>query len=136
MPAKAVKSAKAPKPDPAIAATVDQIGRLEAELAPFKSKLVLVDLLRRSLRALYAEFPAGQVITAQGEEYVAILGPCSTQTIVNVARAAELLGPERFAALATLPISKIETALPPDKLIDVLKSAATGPRSLTVSRKA
>lgn len=130
------KPVKAPSVDPAIAVIVDQIGDLERELSPFKSKITSLEAHRKALRALHDQCPPGDTITAAGARYVAILGPCSLQKTVDIPRLVSVIGAKRFQEIASVTIRRVEHALPANNLIEVIDLFPTGPRSLTVSRKA
>jgi hypothetical protein len=127
-------SAKAQKTDP-ISAIVDEIGVLEAELAPIKPKLNRLDALRRSIRLHCAgEAPTKELVIG-GSHFYAFVGPCAFEQSVNNVKLAKLISPRAFVDLAKVALTDLKTSIEPRIAAAVIESAQTGTRPLKVVAK-
>lgn len=116
-------------------AIVDEIGDLEAELAPLKPKQARLDLLRASLRASYDDKPAADSFQVEGNRFVVIVGGRGDQKIVNILKLFKRIRAKLFLQIASVTLKAVE-ALPPDVELEcVSKSVNTGPRTLKVFAK-
>jgi hypothetical protein len=118
--------------DPAalLAAWVDELGRLEAELVEVRPKLRRVEVLRELIRERYAETPPATAHETRGAEYLATLGPCAYQSTIDYAAVAKALGLKAYAAIARPTLKALEETLAPDVLARVVSYGYTGARPL------
>jgi hypothetical protein len=119
-----------------LAALVDEIGALEAALAPHKPQYTRLDKLRKDLREQYAAADATMAIDIEGAEYQARLGPCGIETVVSIPKLLKLIGGKLFQKIATVSLKAIE-----EHCLAGTKGAVTsleqiGPRGLKVWKKA
>lgn len=143
MPARAPKTAPAapaaPKAalavvssDPAVllAQHVDELGALEAELAPVRVKLRRVETLRDLIRKQFEKKPAGKSFEARGRKYFATLGACAWQSEVDYNQVVKALGLAGYAKIAKPTLKVLEETLPPDVLARVVSYDYRGARPL------
>lgn len=113
-----------------LAAQVDELGALEAEIAPFKQKIVRVDALRKAIRARFDASPPLSSCEAPGKAYTAILGPCATQRWINPALLIKAIGAKAYSAIATVTLAALERNVSAEIAAGVITSKATGGRTL------
>lgn len=73
MPKPAVAAKSAPVADP-LATLADELGDLDKELAPFKTKIARVDAIRRTLRDQHVGRPSEETFTINGKKWTVMLG--------------------------------------------------------------
>lgn len=126
------KTTQAPELADPLAAIVDELGALEAELAPIKSKISRSEFLRDMLRKAFVDRDALEEFQVKGARYIVVLGARAQIRSVSSVKAAELLG-DKFPDVATVSIGAIEKAgLPFEILAACTSSHPIGPRSLRV----
>jgi hypothetical protein len=112
---------------------IDELGRLEAELAPYAQKIKRAELLRRAVREATPEWPAHRPLELRGAEYEAFLGPKANETIIDYGALVSLIGAEAFATFARTTqkdlFANVSNAL---HLALILTTEQTGPRPLKV----
>lgn len=121
--------------DKALAAAVDELGALEAELAPLKPKLARAEALRKTLRDRFEGEPAEKDCEARGARFIAALGPKATERTVDVADLTKRIGWKAVMPLAKIALNAL-TRLTDPPLVNAaqasIKSGATGPRPLKI----
>ena len=83
------------KPVPAIdplAAIVDELGALDAELKPVAPKIARRDALRKKLREAFTEKSAELEYSVSGARFEAKLGPKGWENTVNTVKLAKVIG--------------------------------------------
>lgn len=129
------KPKKAPPASP-LALLVDEMGDLERELAPFKLKTARLEALRKSLRDSFRmQAPSGTFEVA-GTRFLALVGPCGAQRLVNVAALFKLVGLKRFLAMAAVSLKALAENENTDVGLAVIETSDTGPRTVNVLAKA
>lgn len=123
----------APAVDP-LGAMVDEAGRLEAELAPFESKISRLDSLRKSIRARFDSAPAAAPQTTEGAAYRADLGARGNVSSIDVQKLATLAGGKEVLAVADVALKTVKASFPA-YLAAVLSYSQTGSRSLNITPK-
>jgi hypothetical protein len=136
-----VPPAKAATPKPsleqiALASNVDELGALERELAPFKSKIARVDVLRKAIRTHYADSDAAKDFTATGEKFYVQVGPKSREAVRNIAALVKAIGTKVFFKIAQVTEKSLEAHLTAPQIADVTTYELTGHRTLKVFEKA
>ena len=116
-----------PEADSLLARAVDELGALEAELAPLKPKLARAEALRKALRDRFEGEAPEKACEARGARFIAALGPKAEEWKVQVPQLAKAIGAKAALALAKVTLKAIKGLILPG---DVLTSAATGPRPL------
>jgi len=112
------------------------MGDLELELAPFKLKTARLEALRKSLRESFRkEIPSGS-FEVHGARFLALVGPCGAQRLVNVAALFKLVGPKRFLAMAAVSLRALAEHATPEIELAVVETSDTGPRTVNVLAKA
>jgi hypothetical protein len=129
------KPKKAPPASP-LALLVDEMGDLERELAPFKLKTARLEALRRSLRDSFRKENPSGTFEVHGARFLALVGPCGAQRLVNVAALFKLVGPKRFLAMAAVSLRALSEHATPEIELAVIETSDTGPRGLSVLAKA
>lgn len=121
--------------DKALAAQVDELGALEAELAPLKPKLARAEALRSALRVRFEGEPAANACEARGARFIAALGPKAIERTVDVAELAKRIGWKAVVPLAKVALNALARLTDPP-LVNAAQaaivSAATGPRPLKI----
>jgi hypothetical protein len=121
------------KPDALLAAVVDEIGALEAELAPLKPKAKRLEMLRGALRLAFDARPAAESFTCEGDRFVVQLGAKAEKRTVNGGKLFKRIGAKLFLTVANVTLKALE-ALGPEAL-DCIDSDLSGPREITVMAK-
>jgi hypothetical protein len=121
---------KAETASSAMAAMVDELGSLEEELAPHKSKLARVEVLRKALRAPYLDADPNTTFLADGERFRALIGAAGNQSYVDGLLLLKLVGAQKFAAAATVSVSALQANFTADIAGAVTRTAQTGVRRL------
>lgn len=121
-----------------LAAQIDELGRLEAALAPHLKTIARVELLRKLIRIAHddAKFPAEQEIQAEGQRYTAVLGRRGNQTLIDIPRLVRTIKAAAFAKFATCTLGVLKEKVSAAIYADVTSIEATGHRSLTTFVKA
>jgi hypothetical protein len=118
--------------DPAVllAQHVDELGELEAELVPIRTKLRRVETLRELIRKHYEAEPAASGFETRGARYLATLGPCAWQSTVDYDAVRRAMGLKAYADLARPTLKALEETLAPDVLARVVTWDYKGARPL------
>lgn len=130
------QSAAVPAPrgaEPALAATVDELGALEVELLPWKAKLKRAEALRSLLRERFEGEPAEKACEARGALFIASLGPKATERTVDVAKLAKAIGLKALIPLAKVTLNALTRLTDPPHVAAgnaSISSAPTGARPL------
>lgn len=112
---------------------VDELGALEAELAPFKSKLARIETLRSAIRGVFVNSPPGECFLLAGFEYNATVGICGNETVIDNQALYKLAGPKLFVEMARVSQKTIKESCGETTLAAVTTILACGSRSLVVS---
>lgn len=113
-----------------LAAQVDELGGLEAEIAPFKQKILRIDALRKLVRAHYEKAAPLSSFEAPGQKYTALVGPCANETWINPARLIQAIGERAYSAIATVTLGVLRKSVTPDIAAGVTTVKASGTRTL------
>lgn len=121
--------------DKSLAAQVDELGALEAELAPLKPKLARAEALRKALRERFEGVAPEKACEARGARFIAALGPKAIERTVDVAKLVKLIGFKAVVPLAKIALNALTRLTGPPQVaagIASTVSAATGPRPLKI----
>jgi hypothetical protein len=118
-----------------LASQVDELGALEAEILPYKGKILRVDTLRRAIREHFASAPPLAPIETLGAKYGAALGACGSQRWINPALLIKAIGAKAYAAIAVVTLAVLERNVSREIAAGVITSKATGARTLTTFEK-
>lgn len=113
-----------------LAQHIDELGSLEAELAPIRVKLRRVETLRELIRRHFEKKPAAKSFEARGKRYFATLGACAWQSEVDYKAVQKALGLAGYAAIAKPTLKALEETLAPDVLARVVAYDYRGARPL------
>jgi hypothetical protein len=113
---------------------VDELGALEVEMAPHAQKLKRIDALRKALRGACPAKPAAQW-TVDGNRFIAVLGPCSNQRLVDIPALVKAIGATMYAKFATCSLKDIEEYVAPAIVAAVVTDHASGSRPLETFQK-
>jgi len=116
----------------ALRALVDELGDLELETQPWRAKLARVEALRAALRAAFANEDPTQMYTTEGERWTCLVGLPGSQSVIDREALLKLIGSRKFAAIATVSLKALETAYGASVLGQVVSTAQTGPRALSI----
>src|SRR4051794_36477 len=126
----AKKSAKTPQTDRI--ALIDELGALEIELAELKGKEARAKAIRELLRKEAVEFPDHMSVMFDGIRYAVQLSPKENErTILNKWTVFEAVGLDVFVSIATIPLGKLDEALPHAEASGLVKKERTGSRTVT-----
>jgi tRNA(Ser,Leu) C12 N-acetylase TAN1 len=119
------------------AARIDELGKLEAEIAVLKSKEALAKTIREYLRGEVAGFPSEEGALLFGTKYASAIGAAENEREVpDKHKIFEVLGKDAFVSIATLPLGKLDVVLPNAEKDGLIKKARTGTRSVTTMLRA
>jgi hypothetical protein len=116
----------------ALASMVDELGDLEAAIAPHKINFARVEVLRSSIRSAYAKQDPGRMYQAAGERWVCLIGKNGNASIVDKPELLKRIGPAKFAELAAVTIKSLEEHVSKEILGAVVSLEPIGPRIITV----
>lgn len=119
----------------ALAAEIDELGSLEKEFAPLRSKLARIEYLRATIRGRYASEPALATFTADGARFVSQIGAKGSVSSVNITRLVKTIGLKAFSLIANVSLKALDAAVAPDVVASVVSVAPTGPRSIRTFEK-
>jgi hypothetical protein len=118
------------------ATVVDELGRIEADLAKAYAKLEKQVTRAAELRALilswYDATPANEAALAEGKKFVVQVTACFNQRTLDIGRVYRKLGWKRFLLVCSVPLGKAQAVLGPREMAACVTTAQTGPRSLSV----
>jgi hypothetical protein len=116
-----------------LAVLIDELGALEAELAPFKAKLARAEVIRKAIRAEYADAAPHAEHTAAGENYWLAVGACGNVSVIDTPALIERVGIDEYKRISTVTRKAIEENFGPAVIAAVVSTTQTGPRALTVT---
>jgi len=120
-----------------LAKLVDELGGLEAEIAPLAAKKARVDQLRAELRRTFEDQPGEKTFALAGEKFTVTIGMKEMQRSIRCMKSLfASVGAEHFVPVATVTLKNVETILRPDQLADFIKTERTGPRPVNTFQKA
>lgn len=119
----------------ALAAEIDELGSLEKEFAPLRSKLARIEYLRATIRGRYASEPALATFTADGARFVSQIGAKGSVSSVNIAKLTKAIGLKAFALIASVSLKALEFSVDAATVSSVVSVAPTGPRSIKTFEK-
>jgi hypothetical protein len=114
-----------------LAALVDELGELDLEIAPLKSKIKRADALRLLLRNAFKSEPGDKSFSIEGAKWTLLLSACGNVSSVDAAKLASLVGAESFLAMADVSLKAL-AELPAEVIAAVVSTTQTGTRSLCV----
>lgn len=116
----------------ALAKMADELGELERELEPFKPKFARVEVLRAAIRSAFTRADPGRRYEVSGEHWTVLIGKSGNASIVDKPELLKLVGPSKFADIASITLRSLEEHCAKDILGAVVSLEAVGPRVLTV----
>ena len=90
-----------------LASQVDELGALEKEFAPLKPKFERIEQLRKLIRDHFAFSDVAAPCMAQGERFVAQLGPLAIERRVDVPKLARAIGAKALYAIASVTLKAL-----------------------------
>jgi hypothetical protein len=113
-----------------LAAAIDELGAIDAKLAPFRTLISRETALRTAIRVAHEGAAADVEITAHGTRYDAILGPKGSVSVIDFARLAKIVKPTQYAKFATCTLSAMRANCDAATCEIVTSIEKTGSRSL------
>lgn len=112
---------------------IDELGALDKELAPLRSKITREEKLRKTLRGcLGAADPLAEVHGA-GKKFRVVLGPCGIKRVVlSRTKLFRALTAKVFRQVATVTFDQIDAHLSPVEQVGITGTEQSGPRPLRV----
>lgn len=129
------KRAKA-SPLSALSAQVDELGEIEARLAPHRADMARAEEIRRAIRRSYDDADAAATFEAQGAQYTALVGARGFQRAIDNAKLIKAVGQKAFAAIATVTLAAVDGLDLPGVAVACANRMQTGPRPLVIRRRA
>lgn len=122
----------------AIAALVDEYGRLDAELAPLKPKLRRMEAVAKLLRAAVPEkAKADESVMLAGGIFDVALGPREHRTVfAPAATIYRKIGKEVFLEIASVTLKALEEHVHPSVVAELTHKEHVGSRPIDVWPKA
>lgn len=112
---------------------VDEYGRLDAEVSPYKAKIRRLEEIGKSVRAFYTDLDPEQTASLTGSEYGVALGPRGYETkILSMADVYRTLGPSKFLKACSMTIKSLEASVAAAELVALTKRERTGSRPIQV----
>lgn len=112
----------------------DELGALEKEMAPFMPKLSRIEAIKKALRAACPVKP-DQPWTVTGSRFIAALGPCATERVVDIPKLVKAIGAAVFAKFGRCTLKDLEANVPGEIAVEVVTAKATGSRTLRTFEK-
>ncbi|MBV9265241.1 MAG: hypothetical protein JO061_03640 [Acidobacteriaceae bacterium] len=116
-----------------LAGLVDELGVLEAELKPFRSKIARAEALRAAIRSEFRDAAPASEHTIAGEQYAVLVGACGNVSVVDTPALIERVGMAEYTRIATVTLKALQTHFGPGIIASVVSTVQSGPRALTVS---
>ncbi len=129
---KPVSPPAAPSP---LAAQIDELGAIDARLAPLRSLIAREETLRKLVRGAYADDARPGEIAVDGVTHRVVLGPRGNQTSIDIAMLVRKIKPSAFARFGVTSLAALKENVSPEVYGAVTASDATGPRALKVFAK-
>lgn len=127
-------SAAAKKQPTEFGALADELGSLEKEMAQHAPKLARIEALRKALR-VGCLAKAKDQWTVEGKRFVAILGPCAIQRVIDIPALVKAIGAGIFAKFATCTLKDLEANVAAPVVVAVVSADNTGSRPLKTFEK-
>jgi len=130
----AKKAAEAPAPaETPLGELVDELGKIEHQLEPYRAAMAREDKLRLMIRARFDSSPAAEAFETAGERFAALVGARGNVSVIDNKRAFKALGAAAFQRIAKLTLAgllreNVDTA-------GIVTQEQTGPRSLRIFRR-
>ncbi len=122
----------------ALAAAINELAKLDAEIAALKLKQKRADELKAVLRAYADHFEAAQglLIDVPGADYVANLGPKENKRTLDVAGVFKTLGRGLFLENCSFPLGKFDALVPASEQAALVTEERSGARSVSILARA
>jgi hypothetical protein len=117
-----------------LAQIIDELGALEAEVAPLNPKLTRIKVLRDSIRERYAKQAADKDFVAEGTRYAVAIGACAWETEIDRNKLFKRIGKLAFLKWCGFTVKALKN-FDPEVAELVITKAQTGTRSLDVMAK-
>ncbi len=119
------------------AALVDELGALDAQIAPLEDLAKRAAEIRAKVRALYAEESADLSFTSEGNKYLCTIGVCgNVRSIVSIPQVFASLGASKFLGACSFTLKKLDELIAPAEVALLVTSARTGTRPVKTFAKA
>lgn len=115
---------------------VDELGDIDARLAPLRSLIAREQLLRSAIRDANAANAAPGEIRVAGARFDCVLGPRGNKTLIAFPRLVKAISARVFAKFATCTLGQLEAEVDAAVYADVTSVEACGPRGLKVLPRA
>jgi hypothetical protein len=110
---------------------IDELGGLEQQLAPFKTKIARVEALRKILRTEFGDINPTIAFERHGKRFALNIGPRGMERVIDEPKLIKRLGLKAFAAIAHVTLGALEKAVAPAIVADVVATEQTGPRRMS-----
>lgn len=117
------------------AAKVDRLGKLAALIEPIKPALKEYEDIRKEIVSWFENEPADKVCTEAGQHYEVEASAKGEERTINIAKLAKKLGPKKFLSVVTVPMRLLDQHVSPEDQKDMVTTARTGNRRVTVRPK-
>ena len=113
------------------ASTVDEFGRLSAQLEALKPVQLRHEQLRQRIADWYAASDADQSFSEDGAQFAVQIGPRASKRVVSdMAAIFDRLGAAKFLAISTISLEKLDTVMLPADQADCVTVERAGPRTI------
>jgi hypothetical protein len=113
---------------------VDELGRIEQQLEPYRVAMLQEDRLRAQIRERFDKSEPADLFEVVGTEYSALVGARSIVSVVSNTKAMRALGQRKFTEIAKLTLAALERTKV--DLAGIVTREQTGARSLRIFRRA
>lgn len=119
-----------------LALLIDEYGVLKEALAAVEDKRQRAEVVRGLILVKVGAFPDADAKTVEGVSHSCLITPRKMENEVNVSKAYKRLGPLQFLAVCKVSLTALKNLIPGNEAAKFVESTQTGPRVLTVTRKA
>lgn len=113
------------------AATVDEFGRLSAQLDAIRPLQLRHEQLRQRICEWYAASDADQSFSEDGAQFAIQVGPRASKRVVSNPMAIfDRLGAAKFLSISTISLEKLDTLMLPADQVGCVTVERAGPRTI------
>lgn len=113
-----------------IGALADELGSIEAELAPFAFKIARLDQLRKAIRGHFDAMPGDRSFEGFGQRFLVAIGQKAAVRTIDRTKLIKAIGPKAYAAFARTTLADLEANVGCAVVAEVVTAAYTGARSI------
>jgi hypothetical protein len=119
-----------------LAARIDELGQLDAEIAAFTHKIDRAKILRKEILDWYADAAPDAALSANGLKFTVFITACGLRRKVkSIAELFKRLGREKFLDHCEMPLGELDKLFAKAEVAELVEEARTGPRQVKTAVK-